>query len=56
MQDRPLGDPNGTRKERLLWKLGFRLVPTREERVIGLCLMVMGTAYTAMGLAAVLSR
>lgn len=40
----PLGDPQGTPRQKLLWKLGFRLVPTRAERVLGVILMAAGLA------------
>ncbi|MES2156043.1 MAG: hypothetical protein V4510_12995 [bacterium] len=46
----PLGDPQGTPRQKLLWKLGWRLVPTAEERLIGAGLMVVGFTTLIMAL------
>lgn len=50
----PWGDPDGTRWQRLAWKLGWRLVPTREERWAGAGLMVVGVIIIIIGLLAIL--
>ncbi len=50
----PLGDPMGTPYQKVMWKLGFRLVPTWSDRLIGSGFMAVGLFLCIVGLVAIL--
>lgn len=50
----PLGNPEGTPRQRLWWKLGFRRVPTPEERMLGAALLFTGGFSVVAGLSQLL--